>query len=179
MANERDITIHVSLNEKTFKRFARFDMMRLRKRWVRPAVFSLIMLAFAAVALFSRKPESGMIAAVLLAIGLGLPLVYFGTFLSQVNLQAEKQKLGKGRRVYTVMLTRSGITVVNDQKKEDALNVSWQDARFASRRKDCIYLYVSATRAFLLPEGQANVPQDDVWDYLIHHLGDKKCRKTI
>ncbi|MBQ9197338.1 MAG: hypothetical protein IJ157_08900 [Clostridia bacterium] len=177
MANEKDITVPVSLDEKTFKRFARFDMLALRKRWIRPALFMLLLMAFAIAALLTRKPQSGMIAAVLLAVGLALPLVYIGTFLSQVNLQAEKQKLGKGRRVYTVMLTRGGITVTNDQKKEEALNVAWQDAKFAYRRKDCIYLYVSAARAFLLPEGQANAPQDDVWKYLLRHMGDQKCKK--
>ena len=81
----RQITIPVRLDEKTFKRFSRFDMFRLRRRWVRPVVFALILLAFAALALFSGRAQGGMIAAVLVAVGLGLPLVYFGTFLSQVN----------------------------------------------------------------------------------------------
>ncbi len=80
------IEIPVKLNEKTFKRFARFDMFTLRKRWVRPVIFSLLMTAFAAAALLARKEQSGLIAAVLLTVGLGLPVVYFGTFLSQVNM---------------------------------------------------------------------------------------------
>ena len=42
-----DITVPVKLDEKTFKRFARFDMLALRKKWIRPAVFSLILIAFA------------------------------------------------------------------------------------------------------------------------------------
>ena len=99
MSRQHTIVIPVRLNEKTFRRFARFDMLRLRKRWVRPALFALILCAFAFVALISRKPQSGMIAAVLLAIGLGLPLIYVGMFLSQVNLQADKWKLGKGRYI--------------------------------------------------------------------------------
>ena len=32
-----DITVAVKLDEKTFKRFARFDMFALRKKWIRPA----------------------------------------------------------------------------------------------------------------------------------------------
>ena len=43
MASEQDIVIPVSLDEKTFKRFARFDTLRLRKKWVRPAVFAGIL----------------------------------------------------------------------------------------------------------------------------------------
>ena len=73
MSHRQSIVISVRLDEKTFRRFARFDMLRLRKRWVKPALFALILCAFAFVALISRKPQSGLIAAVLLAVGLGLP----------------------------------------------------------------------------------------------------------
>jgi len=166
-----EIIIPVRLDAKTFKRFSRFDMFALRKRWVRPVVFALILIAFAVIALLSRKAQAGMIAAVLLAVGLGLPLVYFGTFLSQVNLQAERLK--PPRRVYTVTLDFDGIRVVNDQKKEDAQSVRWQDAKAAFRKKGCIYLYVSPVRAFLLPDGQANVPDAQVWAYLTQRMPDK------
>ena len=43
--------------------------------------------------------------------------------------------------------------------------------------KKCIYLYVNAARAFLLPEGQASAPQEKVWQYLIRHMGDRKCTR--
>ena len=66
------ITIPVKLDEKTFKRFARYDMFVLRKRWIKPVVFSLILLAFSAVALWTGKQQAGLIAAVLLTVGLGL-----------------------------------------------------------------------------------------------------------
>ena len=55
MDQAKEIVIPVKLDEKTFKKFARFDMFILRKKWVRPVVFSLIMLGFAAVALLVRK----------------------------------------------------------------------------------------------------------------------------
>ena len=70
-----DITVSAKLDEKTFKRFARLDMFILRKKWIRPAVFSLILVAFAFIALLLRKEQSGLIAAVLLVVGIGLPLV--------------------------------------------------------------------------------------------------------
>ena len=177
MAAEKTIVIPVKLDEKTFRRFARFDTLILRKKWLRPAVFSLIMIAFSAAALFLRKEQSGMIAAVLLAVGLGLPLVYLGSFLSQVNMQAVKQKLKPARNVYTVTLRENGITVENNRKKEDLLEMDWPAIRKAFRKKGCIYLYVTASRAFLLPDGQANVPDREVWDYLKKHLGTEKCQE--
>ena len=114
-----DITVSAKLDEKTFKRFARFDMFILRKKWIRPAVFSLILVAFAFIALLLRKEQSGLIAAVLLVVGIGLPLVYIGTFLSQVNMQAARAKLKPARPVYTVTMRDEGVRIVNDQKAEE------------------------------------------------------------
>ncbi len=175
MSSERNITIPVRLDEKTFKRFARFDMFTLRKRWVRPVIFSVILIAFAFVALLTKKAQSGMIAAVLLAVGIGLPVVYFGSFFSQVNMQALQQKLKPPRNVYTVTLREEGIRVENNQRQEDALEMEWTAVQKAIRRKGCIYLYVTPTKAFLLPEGQADAPDEEVWDYLTAHMGSEKC----
>ena len=176
MSDRQSIVIPVRLDEKTFRRFARFDMLRLRKRWVKPALFALILCAFAFVALFSRRPESGLIAAVLLSVGLGLPIVYVGMFLSQVNLQADKWKLGKGRPVYTVTLRSRDFTVISDQKAGEAVTVDWKDAAQAFRMPGCIYLYASPAKAFLLPDGQADAPDRDVWAMIMTHLGADKCR---
>lgn len=176
MAGKVEIVIPVRLDEKTFRRFARFDMLRLRKRWVKPAAFALILCAFAFVALLSRRPQSGLIATVLLAVGLGLPIIYIGMFLSQVNLQAEKWKLGKGRQVYTVTLRSRDFTVINQQKTGEAITVPWSEAAQAFRMRGCIYLYASPVKAFLLPQGQANASDQEVWDLIVRSLGAKKCR---
>ena len=175
MSSERSIMIPVRLDEKTFKRFARFDMFTLRKRWVRPVIFSAILIAFAFVALLTKKAQSGMIAAVLLAVGIGLPVVYFGSFFSQVNMQALQQKLKPPRNVYTVTLREEGIRVENNQRQADVLEMEWTAVQKAFRRKGCIYLYVTPTKAFLLPEGQADAPDEEVWDYLTAHMGSEKC----
>jgi len=170
-----EYVIPVKLDARTFRRFSRFDTLKLRKRWVRPAVFALILLAFAVVALASRREQSGMIAAVLLAVGLGLPLVYFGTFFSQVNMQVARFGLDRPRRVYTVTLNNDGVSVINDQKAEAGVRVPWKEVQAAFRRKGCIYLYVNAARAFLLPDGQCDAPADEVWGYLVKHMGER-CR---
>lgn len=167
------ITVPVKLDERTFKRFSRFDMFRLRKRWVRPVVFALILIAFAAVALLSRREQAGMIAAVLLVVGLGLPLVWFGTFFSQVNVQAAQRNLGKGRAVYTVRLDFDGVTVTNQLREEPPVVVKWKDVQAAFRVKGCVYLYVSPVRAFLLPDGQADAGDETLWGYIAEHMGGK------
>ena len=155
--------------------------MAWQKAWtirIGMIVFALILCAFAFVALFSRRPQSGMIAAVLLAVGLGLPIVYVGMFLSQVNLQAEKWKLGKGRPVYTVTLRSRDFTVVSDQKAGEAVTVPWNEAAQAFRMRGCIYLYASPAKAYLLPDGQADAPDIEVWNMIVSHLGADKCRQS-
>ena len=138
-------------------------------------VFALILIAFAAVALLSGKAQAGLIAAVLLVVGLGLPLVYFGTFFSQVNMQVARFRLDKPRAVYTVVLNADGVHVKNDQKEEAPVEVPWKDVQAAFRVRGCVYLYVNAARAFLLPDGQGDAPPEEVWGYLARHMGDR-CR---
>ena len=167
------ITVPVRLDEKTFKRFSRFDMFRLRKRWRRPVVFALILIAFAVVTMLSGRAQAAMLASVLLVVGIGLPLVYIGTFLSQVNVQAAQRQLGKGRRVYTVKLDFDGVTVTNDQKSEPPVALKWAEVQAAFRNKGCVYLYANAAKAFLLPDGQADAGDDEVWAYISEHMGDK------
>ena len=177
MSSDRSITIPVRLDEKTFRRFARFDMFTLRKKWIRPVIFSLILIAFAFIALLTRKAQSGMIAAVLLAVGLGLPVVYIGTFLSQVNIQAVNNRLKPPRLVYTVRLDKDSLIVENNQKKEETLCLPWRDVQRAFRGRGCVYVYVTPARAFLLPSGQADAPDAAVWDFLCRHMGREKCKE--
>ncbi len=159
---EKNIAVSVTLDTKTFRRFALFDTFVIKKHGRKPILFSLILLAFAVAALWLRKEQSGMIAAVLLVIGLGLPILYIGVFISQVNLQAERFKLGKGRKVYVITLENSGVTVHNLQQKEEDLRLSWDGVWRAYQRKGCVYLYASPAKAFLLPAGQADAPDREV-----------------
>ncbi len=109
----------------------------------------------------------------LLAVGLGLPLVYFGSFFSTVNMQVARYALDRPHRVYTVVLNADGVHVTNSQKAEAAVHVPWKEVQAAFRVKGCIYLYVNAARAFLLPDGQGNAPAEEIWGYLVKHMGDR------
>jgi len=53
--------------------------------------------------------------------------------------------------------------------------LKWSQMAAAYRAKGCIYLYVNPARAFLLPDGQADVSDDELWEYLVKHMGEK-CR---
>ena len=169
------ITIPVRLDKRTFRRFAFFDAVRVRHRARRPAVFSLILLAFAAVALFSRREQSGMIAAVLLAVGAGLPLVYFGSFLTQINLQAEKNSLKPPRLVYTLTLGQDGVHILGGTKTGESVFREWKDLPAVYRTRRCIYLYASPAKAFLIPRGQGDAPYDRIWQCFRERMPAGTC----
>ena len=84
------ITIASKIDPKTFCRFAIFDTLTLRRRWLSPAIFAGIFL-FCSLICFSmvnRTQGAALLGAVLLTVGLGVPAVYFGVFfhsLTRIN----------------------------------------------------------------------------------------------
>ena len=172
---DKTIRIAVRPDAKMFLRFSFFDVFIYRKRWRRPAIFALIFVLFTLAALVMKKEQSGLIACVLLLVGLGLPAVYIGIFLSQVKAQAQARKLDGSRLVYTVTLYDIGFTVENMQKKEELQRVTWKEAEHAFRFRDCIYLYASPVKVYLLPDSQADATSEEVWAFLTGHLGVEKC----
>ena len=173
MGTDKTIKVKVKLDRKTFRDFALYDAFVLKKRWIRPMIFCAIMTASAAVALIFGKEQQGLIAGVLLAAGIGLPAVYILSFLSQIRAQAEKNRLSADKEVYTVFLGCSGVTVHNRQRENEVLDIKWNDVT-AYRRKSCIYLYYGQNRAFLLPHGQADVSDSEMWEFITTRISQKQ-----
>lgn len=152
--HERDmkpLTIACKIDQKTFSRFAVFDTLARKKGWRNPALFALIMTAFAVVCFLGRKThaQAVLLGGVLLGVGLVLPIVWFGMFFSSVRRQAKRSGLTPDKAQYFVTLSDEKIHV---EKGKEAADFQWQDVPLARRVKGCIYLYVSQTRAFLLPD---------------------------
>lgn len=74
-----------------------------------------------------------------------------------------------------VRLSAQGVRVINDQKKEAPVELPWDGFCGAFRRADCTYLYVNPQRAFILPDGQASAPAEEVWRALKQYMGQEKC----
>ena len=139
-SGRRTITIPVRRDGGTFRRFALFDAFVVKRHWRGPALISALLIACAAAARLMRREQSALIAAVLLAVGLGLPILYIGMFFSQVNVQALRNRLDPPRLVYTVKLDKDGVLVQNHQREEEALRRSWRELYRAYRLKSCVCL---------------------------------------
>jgi len=158
----RTVTVSVRMEWKILRSFALFDSFYLKKRWVRPAVFGAIFTAFALVAFLARgKQQHILLGSVLLAVGLGMPAVYVGMYLSGVKSQAQKLRLP--RKAYTVRLNREKIVITNEMKREDDVTLEWGKLVRAFRVKKAVYLYPTTARAFILPDGQADASPDELW----------------
>lgn len=169
----QSITVHVKMDRKTLRSFAVFDTFILKKQWRRPAVFSLILLIFAFVCLFAiDKDQHVLIGSVLLVIAAVLPFSYIFMFLSGVKEQAKRLKLP--RRVYSLTLSSSGISISNDIKKEETVWLDWDKIHALHRRKGAIYLYASPARAFILPDGQADASPDELWQMMTQRVQDTR-----
>ena len=158
--NEEQIcfALRVELDGRTFRRFALFDAFKREGRWRRPVLFTGIMLAFSCVCLVGG---SVLLASVFSIIGLGLPAVWIGTFLFQVNAQA--RRLDSAHAAYDVALDENG---VSGPGLENPL--PWDQVHAAYCEGDCVYLYVNPLRAILIPSGAAGL--EELWPFLMQHM---------
>ena len=175
MNETRTITIPVTLDKVTFRRFATFDTFRRQQRWRLPVWFMLIMLAFATYLFFQTdKAQSGLIGGVLAAIGVGLPIAYISSFYITLRENVKKHRLPC--KVYTLRLTETDVTIQSHINKDESLTLPWDKLHMAYRVNGAVYLYVLPGRAFLLPDGQADVPDSALWAFITGKLPAEKCR---
>ncbi|MDO4268071.1 MAG: YcxB family protein [Eubacteriales bacterium] len=172
------IVITSKVDKSVFYRFSWFETMVRTKRYRSPAVFTTIMLIFSLICFsqVGRREQAGLLGGVLLGIGILLPAIYFFNFFLSVREQAKKMGLERPKHVYTVSMTDApdGIAIVTPTGKGGTLRVRWDQIHAVYQAKDCIYFYVSDRQAFLLPKGQANVPDDKLIRFLVSQLPAEK-----
>lgn len=166
------ITVASKIDEKTFCRFAIFDTLKLRKRWISPAIFAGILL-FCSLLCFlqrHRAEQAELLALVLMAVALGVPGVYFGTFFHSLKVQSNKLRLQKGRLSYTVVLSQKGVQVTSAKSGGGHISYNWNQIFGVYQKPGCIYLYVSVKQAFLLPEDCIEPSLEDLRDMITSHV---------
>ncbi len=164
--SEKSLTIKVYMDAATFRSFALFEGFTRQKRWRPLAVFAGILLASAAVCFFmlAQQPQAMLPAVVLTLVALGLPIVYWFSFLSSVKQQSQKMRLDVPRYAYTLVLSAAeGIDVESGQER---LHCPWEEVLSVYHGKGCTYLYLSHTKAYLLPDAQVPQGAEALWQLL-------------
>ncbi len=168
------ITVPATIDTGDFLRFAMFNTFRMRKAWRSPLIFALIFTVSAVVCFTAgrSREQAGLLGGVLLAVGILLPLVWYLMFVSSVKKEAKKHALSKTKAQYFTILREDGIKVVKE--KEEAV-FPWEEIYHAYRVKDCVYLYVTPQRAYLLPDGEE---AEAVWETVCAKIPEEK-RKDL
>ncbi len=152
------------IGEKEFRDFTVFDILRRRKMWKSPAIFALLMSVSALICfLFHSIDGSIMLGTVLLAVGLGVPAVYFTTFFSSLRKQTRNQKLNPPKHAYTIVFADEDAGINASNQKEKTV-LKWKDIHHAYRAKDAVYLYYSEYKAFIIPSSSLKDSSiDELW----------------
>lgn len=160
---DKPVTLQAFIDARTFSAFAWFDLLSVQKRWRRPALFAAFFTALAAVA-FSRAAQvehAALLGGVLLAVGLGLPLVYFGGFFLSVRRQGARYT-GKDA-AYAVTLDADGVSVA---KGKQSVSYPWERLVSVHRLSRCVCIYAEARRAFLLPSADNSRAVQAAWELI-------------
>lgn len=145
------LLIQSRITPEVFREFALFDTMYRQKRYRGPVLFAAILAVFACIC-FSQQGRNGqavLLGAVLLAVGLGLPAAYILSFLYSVYKKSRQLGLKNAPAAYTVTLSPELVVVVT--AGEQRAEYAWKDVLQVYRIKRSTCLYVSASRAYLLP----------------------------
>ena len=158
------ISVSVQMDAASFHDFAAFDLLRHRKAWHRPLVFTAILLVSAGVCLsqVGQKDGAALLTVVLAVVALGVPAVYFWTFFHSLSLQIKK--MGLPRPFYRLELDAAGLSVwmAGEQNKTEPTNrYTWNTVYCAYRTKEAVYIYVQKNQAYLLNESM-----DAAWSLL-------------
>ena len=168
------ISVSVQMDAASFHDFAAFDLLRHRKAWHRPLMFTAILLVSAGFCLsqVGQKDGAALLTVVLAVVALGVPAVYFWTFFHSLSLQIKK--MGLPRPFYRLELNNAGLDVWmagEQDKSEPSRHYDWQSIHLAYRTPDAIYLYVQQNQAYLL-----NTELDAAWTFLQAQLSQERLR---
>lgn len=178
---KQQFTVDVWLDAKTFQHFSIFNSITKDRRWVRPAVFAAVFCALAIICFVfqSQATQAVLLGVVLLIVGLGLPLVYFGTYFMTLRRRTEELKLkNKKQHAYCVTLAsgKDGIHVTTPKGDEKCFQ--WKESIGAYRVNEAIYLYVEPGRVYILPNEYTGEQMEDIWG-LIKEQMPKNTVKVV
>jgi len=167
--------IEVYLEKAVFRRFTMFDILSRRKLWRSPVCFAAILGVCACICFAMRHVDGAvLLGSILLIVGLGMPCVYFSTFFLSLRRHIAASGLDTPRLVYTLELTRDddGVHVRNDTEHAA---YRWKDVYHIYRDTAATYLFMTADRAFLLPDACLETTPGELWQFLRSMVPEEKC----
>ena len=168
---EKDFKIDVWLDERSYRSFALFDRLVRTGSWKRPLAFLLAFIVLATVSFIaaaSGKQGALLLGSVLMVIGIVFPASHFFRFISGLSQWVARLGLqGKSKRhAYTLAFMEDPRALTVYDANRSRLVFPWKDLHGVWRRKDAVYLYVEAGKAYILPSSIEPAKRDAAWDLL-------------
>jgi len=175
MANNT-VTVNVVVDAKIFHQFFVFENFHRRRGLFKLIIFAGMLTAFSCVCFIIEG--GALLGGVLLGVGLGYPAIHIWRIFHSIKTQIRVLDLDSPKTVYTVLLSDSpdGVVVTNHGGGDEPLRYEWGSLDHAYRLKGCVYLYVHADKAFLLPDGQAEEGEEALWSLVTRMLPPEKAR---
>ena len=170
------LSISVEMDAGSFHKFAAFDLLRHKKAWHRPVLFTAILLVFAGICLsqVGQREGAALLTVVLAVVALGVPTVYFWTFFHNLSLQIKKMGLSQPKPFYRLLLDDEGLSVWmagGQDKAAPTHQYPCQNLYIVYRVPGALSLYVQQNQAYLL-----NDSIDAAWAVLSQLLPPERLR---
>lgn len=160
-----DFRVKISINYKDYRRFSYFDTFYRQHRHRRPLLFLLLLGAFSAVCfcLVGQRPGARLLAWILLAVAVLVPLAYFLQYAFSVRDSSKTLHLSpyRSREVYTLRFTDEAFYAAAGTSRP--IRVPWQKLYHAYRTSNAIYIYATDRQAFIVPPQEAS---KTIWDFI-------------
>ena len=172
---KNEIVIRVRLNREQFIRFCNFDTFKRQRRWFLPVMASMILMTASVFLLLFVPQDTSIFAGITTGLAIAVPMIWFGLYFIQLQVQAVQMNLKENPEVYSLWLRNEHVRVVSAAKPESPVDLYWNQFFAAYRRKDCIYLYVNPQRAFILPSGQSSASDEELWRFISGNMPEGRC----
>ncbi|WP_320127898.1 YcxB family protein [uncultured Sphaerochaeta sp.] len=139
------VRIQSTIDAKVFSDFSTFNFFVLHHRWTWFVLFPILLGGFAYANLITG---STILCILFIVIGCLVPLGSLLSFKISLKNQIKANSLDKVSLGYTVILGNEGIEVITEKEKQ---NLAWKQVYRLYLNKEYLYLYVSKTKAFILP----------------------------
>ena len=160
---EQNKTFHFStyIDDEIFRDFAFFNSYLFNGRWISLTLFPLVM---AGLGIVNLVTGSSFLFRLFLVLALVIPVLYVFYYRISIHNQIIINNLQDRQLAYTTLFKDKQIEVSNQSEKQP---LEWEKIYRIFRYKKYFYLYVTQSRAFILPaEGlEDSTIADEFWDY--------------
>ena len=113
--------------------------------------------------------QMNLLAIAAMIFTVAIPVLFYTTFQNIMRRNTHNAPRGAVIDDYLVSLTEEGFEIYSEEEQADC---TWADMKAAFRLSNCIALYITKDRSFLI--SQFNEKRyEEIWAFICSHSGNK------